>query len=224
MPACVVLRERTFRLGKANIIHHAPLCHVQRYTQQEGLEEMREGRLWRHSMAWDDYARFRIDFARRLLRDGISSQAAADYLEAAAPTWPGYNFEDEIAYYRARAEGKRVCHACLEILPPLPPCDCGCQAPPKPVAGFSVIGPLADQVVADALAAAERASSPPGASDPAQVAKAGLPPEKGTAAGFLCDPAPSLSEPGPDGSTAPERPLPGLPGPSPGGDDEGFPF
>ena len=56
----------------------------------------------------------------RLLRDRISFSAAADYLQAAAPLWPGYDFEPEIAYYRARADGKRVCHACYEILPPLP--------------------------------------------------------------------------------------------------------
>lgn len=57
-----------------------------------------------------------------------------------------------------------------------------------------------------------------------QIPKDELPPEDSMAAGFLCDPTPSRSEPGPDGSPAPGAPVP-EPDQEPGqngGDD--FPF
>ena len=152
MPRCLIQPATTVRLG--NRVHHAPVIHVTSYSKAECEEETRDAKLCTPAMAWPQYGAFRKDFARRNLSPG----AAADYLEAAAPAWPGYDFGPEIAYYRAMAMGERVCHACYAVLPPVPACDCGCQAPPRAVAGFASLGGclLAPAVTAAAATVPDR--------------------------------------------------------------------
>jgi hypothetical protein len=147
LPSCAIQTERTVTIGTARVKHILPLVHIQRISAAEADEETREQGMLRNSFgkAWKDnpgYGAFRIDFARRLLRDGMNPEKAAAYLEQhqAAGTWPDHDFGNEIRYWRARANGERVCDACLEILPPAPPCDCGCQKAARPVPGFALLG------------------------------------------------------------------------------------
>ena len=144
MPKCHVYPEAKMRVGKdphgRPLIHHAPLIHVQTYTLAELDEEKRDG----HDLPPLDG----VGGVRALpdrLRQAAPSRPdavrkAADYLEAAAELWPAYNFEDEIRYWRVRAEGKRMCHACHEVLPPAPGLRLRVPSGAYGGSGFAAIG------------------------------------------------------------------------------------
>lgn len=165
-------------------VHHAPVVHATVYSKAECEEEKHDAKLCTPSMAWPQYGAFRKDFARRQLAPG----PAANYLEAQAAAWPGYDFGPEIAYYRARAVGERLCHACYAVLPPVPPCACGCQAPARAVAGFAPLGTCLAPGVTTAAAKAP-------------AAQEGGPPGAAAAATHATGPAGAGLQPGPNGAS-----------------------
>jgi hypothetical protein len=120
-----------------------PTVHVQRLTREDVAEEAREQDFLANSFGrgWKDdpgFGAFRVDFGRRALRD-FTPDKAADYLQANAKAWPEHDFASEIRYFRAKARGDRICHDCGELLPEIPKCECGCQSPPKSVAGWGLM-------------------------------------------------------------------------------------
>lgn len=206
---CVVMPERVVYLGRNRIRHIMPECHVQQYEavrdstgnlrpvmdEQKEQDFIRDN--WKSSYDNPDYGRFRIDFARRVLKD-FSYQQAADYLRANQAAWPDYDFTSEIRYFEARERGERVCEVCQEILKPAPACDCGCQEPPKRVPGFSTMGA--------ALKTPPRApTSESGRSDPP------TPPAPASPDGEAPDPWSGLESP--DGTPG-ESERPASPGPA----------
>lgn len=143
MAKCTVQLSRPIVIGGRKIRHVMPTVHIQRLTREDVAEEMREQDFLANSFGrgWKDdpgFGAFRVDFGRRALRDFTADQAA-DYLEANANAWPEHDFASEIRYYRAKARGDRICPDCGELLPEIPPCDCGCQSQPKPVAGWGLM-------------------------------------------------------------------------------------
>lgn len=150
MSRCHVIPEATIHL-RGNLRHAAPECHVQVCGAAEVKETESEQaflrRNWQWSYAHRDYGAFRGDFGRRFLA-GMPATEAAAYLEAHAGTWPAHDLAAEVAHFRALALGERVCLHCGRRMRPAPPCDCGCQRPARPVAGFDTIGRAAARAMA----------------------------------------------------------------------------
>ena len=74
MPSCKVLPETRIRIGMGKVVHHAPLVHVQAYgtllSEKWGSvpgvelrEEKADATRYRPSQRWEEYGRFRMDFA-----------------------------------------------------------------------------------------------------------------------------------------------------------------
>jgi len=140
---CAIQLSRVVVLGGGKVRHAMPEIHIQRLTQADLAEDIQEQSFLANSFGrgWKDdpkYAAFRMDFGKRVL-GGFTATQAADYLQANADAWPEHDFSSEIRYFRAKARGDRICQDCGESLPPTPKCDCGCQSPPKPVAGWGLM-------------------------------------------------------------------------------------
>jgi len=187
---CTVQLSRPIVLGGRKIRHVMPTVHVQRLTHADVAEEMREQEFLANSFGrgWKDdpgFGTFRVDFGRRVL-GGFTATRAADYLEANAKVWPEHDFASEIRYFRAKARGDRICQDCGELLPAIPVCDCGCQSPPKPVAGWGLMAATVKPSPANgSLAPLTAEAIPPGqVRKPQESLVLGAPSHSGQSGGY----------------------------------------